>query len=364
MIYLIKDKGLGRYGIDLDFVVYCGVELFNALKLHQDSKESFEVRIEFEVGVWDEMDNYTYSAQCRMLNFDIRNTILSEDYYGYRRVRHVEKFLTNQCCDVDENSTIRAICKDFSEAFFEKSYFDKRNQFFESIIPLLRSIKHLHKLNDFSKRISAATILKNGYYQTNTEYVINIVEEYLKIPKINSATLNSILVDRLLLADIFDKSSHMQVEGLLTVEAVFAVCDGDYFTSKKELINKSIWQHFIDSFADILIGLIVGIMAWFIASMLSGSSELSQYFLFGAFFTSFYIAMHVKQSKSSSKSMDIQAQDCYLLLHDMCNVHKRCQAEYVNTDLLKYLMYKLEERGVMFNQHIYEIIKRSSLSNF
>jgi hypothetical protein len=42
----------------------------------------------------------------------------------------------------------------------------------------------------------------------------------------------------------------------------------------------------------------------------------------------------------------------------MCALHK--QAEYMDTELLRHLMYKLEERGVQLNHYIYKLIDKNN----
>ena len=46
----------------------------------------------------------------------------------------------------------------------------------------------------------------------------------------------------------------------------------------------------------------------------------------------------------------------FYILRDMCLLHK--QAVYMDSKLLRHLMYKIEERGVQMSQYNYKILNK------
>ena len=388
-----------------DFGVFCGEELFENLR--KASSNFLEIRIRFELGEWDTNDSDYYNSRCKIKVIEIHNPIFTEAYYEDKRVRHVENYLLTELCGGKTNNQIPTICKEIAQAFSSTTVFAKRNELYESIIPFVNGIRwnfdanksdlrkriessedaDLRKLfwtdgdnfydqlakitndkekndvlieyNYFWKRVKAVDIFEKGY-EWSGDQLTSIADDYLKIPFINSPTLNAILFDVLLYKDIADKASFLQYNGLITAEAILSVKTDEYVKSAVKVKNKSISQVFtitlVNSVIELLSIAFNGVLIWFFASILSGSNELAHYVLFGTLFSASFIVGNLNKGKTTEAIKENKEEEKFYLLRDMCNLHT--QSEFMNSGLLKHLMYKLEERGVLFNSYLYEILKR------
>lgn len=388
-----------------DFRVFCGEELFENLR--KASSKFLEIRIRFELGEWDTNDSDYYNSRCKIKVIEIHNPIFTEAYYEDKRVRHVENYLLTELCGGKTNNQIPTICKEIAQAFSSTTVFAKRNELYESLIPFVNGIRltfdanksdlrkriessedaDLRKLfwtdgdnfydqlakitndkekndvlieyNYFWKRVKAVDIFEKGY-EWSGDQLTSIADDYLKIPFINSPTLNAILFDGLLLKDIADRASFLQYNGLITAEAILSVKTVEYVKSAVKVKNKSISQVFtitlVNSVIELLSIAFNGVLIWFFASILSGNNELAHYVLFGTLFSASFIVGNLNKGKTTEAIKENKEEEKFYLLRDMCNLHT--QSEFMNSGLLKHLMYKLEERGVLFNSYLYEILKR------
>jgi hypothetical protein len=80
--------------------------------------------------------------------------------------------------------------------------------------------------------------------------------------------------------------------------------------------------------------------------------------LFGTIFAADMIVTALNLSKTDAVKQDNLDEFNFYILRDMCALHK--QAQFLNTKLLRHLMYKIEERGVQLNHYIYEILEHKN----
>ena len=399
-----------RYGSEENVClhVFCGEELFQNLR--KAISDNLEIRLAFKIGEWEvrETEDCIDSVnRTKVLDVEIKNPIYTEEYYEVKRVRHVENHLLTEFCGGRSEGQIPAICKEISEAFSNSKIFSKREEIYELIIPIIDHIrftpennksdlrkkiersededlrnlywkvgddfyKLLEKISEVEKKnqvlkeynffwehIKAESIFEDGY-KWNGEQLTVIAEDYLKIPYINSPTLNTILVDGILLKNIADKWKFLQFNGLISSEAILSIKSGYYnisFFNKNKSAIQVIKANLIDSTAYFFGILITGLFIWFLASLLSGNNELAQYVVFGALFSAFFIVSAINKITTVEPIKENNEKLNFYLLRDMCNIHT--QSKYMNADLLKTLMYDLEKRGVLFSNYIYDLLRRS-----
>jgi hypothetical protein len=221
--------------------------------------------------------------------------------------------------------------------------------------------KILVEYNTIWERVNAEEMFKDGYVWNNEEFP-SLAEEYLKIPHLNSPTLNKILVDGLIKRDIADIASHYIYSQKMSSSAILSVRNGVYNKSDVEIKDKSFKELFAiwgaKSVGWIVGNLMGGLFTWWITSLIAGDNELGHYVLFGTIFSSSLIIQTLNQNKMPQAIKDNMEEYNFYILRDMCLLHK--QALHMDAKLLRHLMYKIEERGVQMNHYIYKLLNRAA----
>ncbi len=398
---------------NVNMIIECSSEAYECLK--QASKNGNEVRVKFEVNEWEKRDSSydyaNYSTKCKVFKIEISSNKQSINWFKDRRIRHIENYLFTNLCGGWTEGQIPNICKEFAQAFADKAVFDNRKELLENIFEFIRSIKwtleikksklreeieegddlDLFKLfslngNEFDvqfakvaekdkskilveyntiwERVDAEKMFKDGYAWNNEEFP-SLADEYLKIQYVNSPTLNKILVDGLIKKDIANNADEMQyVTGQISSEAIFSITNGVYDVAKIKAKNKNIKELFFIFVTESIFGSIGlgvrGLFVWWITSLIAGNFEIGHYILFGTIFGADMIVttLKLKTSDIANEENHVREREknSFYILRDMCALHK--QSEYMDANLLRHLMYKIEERGVQMNNYIYKILNR------
>ena len=393
----------------VELTIACTNDVFDGLNKASANKN--EIRIRFNKSEWeDDSDGSGYVSKCKIAEIQILppNTTVAS-WFAERRIRHVENYLFTTLCGGDMDGQIPTICSEFAQSFANQSLFNKRKETIESITELISSVKwtleieksklrieieedddlelaklfslrgvefdtQLEKITDakkqsdivleyntFWKSAEAVKMFNDGFNWCGDEFPM-LAEEYLKIESINSPYLNEVLIDGLISKDIAATASHFQYNDKMSSEAILSVRNGVYNKSDLETKNKSFKEVIIMSgFKSLgwLIGnLVSGLFIWWITAFIASDNEMAHYILFGTIFAASLIVTALNQSKTTEAIQENKEEFNFYILRDMCALHK--QAEYMDAKLLRHLMYKLEERGVQFNQHIYKLIDKNS----
>ena len=397
---------------EVELVIGCTKEVFEELK--RSSNNGKEVRVRFDTIEWEKEDSsYSeYSSKCKVIEIEVTSIRKNVNWFEKCRVRHIENFLLTNLCGGWTEGQIPTICKEFANAFADKSLFDNHKEILIEVLALIRSIKWdleikksklreeieenddlefsklfnlsgkefylqfdkvaekdkgriLAEYNTFWRRFNAEEMFKESYAWDSHESFLSLAEEYLKIQSLNSPTLNKILIDGLLKREIASTVFNLQsLSKQISFQALLLIPIGVYektkikskdFNFKETLLigaTKSIFWW---------IGLgLRGLFVWWITSLIASNSEVGHYVLFGTIFAADMIVttLNFKTAELSEESNEYDREEyCFYILRDMCALNK--QSEYMDTKLLRHLLYKIEERGVQMNNYIYEILNRT-----
>jgi hypothetical protein len=392
---------------EVELVIGCTKEVFEELK--RSSNNGKEVRVRFDTIEWEKEDSsYSqYSSKCKVIEIEVTSIKKNINWFEGCRIGHIENFLLTNLCGGGPVGQIPTICKEFAKAFADKSLFDNHKKILTEVFELIRSIKwtlgvkksklreeieghddlQLSKLftlsgnefylqfakvdkkdkkkllieyNSIWERVNAVEIFKDGYAWNNHEFP-DIVEQYLNLTFLNSPTLNKILVDGLIKKDISDISSHYTYSGKMSSSAILSVINGVYNKSEVEIKDKS-FKEVLALWSAKSVGwwlgtVVSGLFIWWITSLIVGNNELGHYVLFGTIFSSSLIVQALTHNKMPQAIKDNIEEYNFYILRDMCLLHK--QAVYMDSKLLRHLMYKIEERGVQMSHYIYKILNRT-----
>ena len=397
---------------NLSMQLICTSNLFESLEIATQNKS--EIRIKFKINEWLDINEYSdyFRGKCQTSSIEIlAANSTNEDWLAQRHVREIKHYLLTEFCGRSEFGQFPTICKELSAAFSKLDIYNKRNVLIEPIRDLLENLKlyleieksnlrieieedddlELAKLfslrgiefdtqfekitdpkkrrellseyNTVWKRVDAIKMFNDGYAWNGQEFPM-LAEEYLKIPYINSPTLNKILVDGLIARDIAETATHFQYSDKMSSDAILAVPKGEYVKSDLEVKNKSIKEILLLSgfkLVGVWIGMLIsGLFIWWVTSLIASDNEMAHYILFGSIFSASLIIGSLNQRTTAQAIKENREEHNFYILRDMCALHK--QAEHMDTKLLRHLMYKLEERGIQINNYIYEILKRSDSS--
>lgn len=404
-IHVTRTHLIHEHHIDeVSFSVSCHTKLFDDLR--KASLINSAIRIGFKIGEWTSDDD-EFTSKCRIDNLVITNTKYDSEFFEDKKVRHIQNYLITELCGGQTYSQIPTICMELSKAFSSDFVFNKRKDLLSEIVQLINSIKWMFELeksslrkkiecsedidlsklfslygdefyeqlskiedtkdkndilveyNNFWKRVDALSMFTHGYKWNGSQFP-SIADDYLKIPYINSPTLNSILVDGLICKDIADTASSFQYNKLMSPEAILSLSNGVYVKNQINVKNKTIFHATLmglaNSFGEFFSLVLVAIIIWGVTSLISGNNELAHYIIFSALLSSSIIVTAIGKSKSEEAIRNDIEQEKFYLLRNMCHLHK--QSEFMNSSLIFQLMYKIEEKGVAFNHSIYDVLKR------
>jgi hypothetical protein len=415
-IYISSDSSYEDRFQHVRLYVACNSTLFESLILA--AKNGNEVCVKFQINEWREKTEYSDSkyfadSRCKVITVEILPPkTTNEDWFAKRRRREIEYHLLTEFCGGRTDGQIPTICKEFSVAFEKQENYNRRNEIIEQIRELIGSIRwtleleksplrieieedddlelcklftlsgeefdtQLAKISDekkkrdllteynrFWKRAEAVAMFNNGFNWVGGEFPM-LAEDYLKIESINSPYLNEILVDGLISRDIAETASHFQYNDKMSSAAILSVRNGVYDKSDLEIKNKSFIAVLVTSLSKSvgwLIGnLVSGLFIWWVTAFIASDNEMAHYILFGTIFAASLIVTALNQSKTTEAIKESREEFNFYILRDMCALHK--QAEYMDTKLLRHLMYKLEERGVQINQLVYKILQHADNFN-
>ncbi|MDE2056600.1 MAG: hypothetical protein KGI88_05135 [Betaproteobacteria bacterium] len=381
-----------------DFLLrfYIKVDLFN--KLIKLPLNDYEINFSFDLNEYKEAD-YGFHTIGKFDSFEVTNNKKNDQFFESLRQKHIEYFLIDELCCGNYEGVIPIICKELSESFSDKRIFDNKKELIYRMFNLISDLRWINfnnfdltKLSENSKKILGNIDLKkllvlspselltqthdfnnNLKYEIykiynslwNSEYTddvflygtnltndLYLVNDYLFTKELNSATLNSLIIDVLITHDIVDNI----IKSRLVVSKDLISALKNPFSDYKNLdFNKSTFTKvFISLFSNWFSFFITGLIWWYISAIFVNHSSLEHYILFTALFLSYSI---VNAIKNKEKNIDVEFSNTdFLILKDLYHLHTRRYLK--NPKLIKKLMFNLELRGVKFNNFIYETLKR------
>lgn len=390
-------------------IFWCSQEFFNRMQLASQNKNEITVVIHAIEWKQDETSGDDFSARCRcnIVELEIlppNSTELS--WFENRRVKEIENYLLAECCGHSSSGQIGAICKEIATSFADQANFNNRNELIEPIIELIGNLKstldpakselrieiesgsdaelarifdltgsafdeQLKKVNDkiqYKLRAEynhlwsssdAFKIFDDGYKWSSGD-ISSLADDYLKIKSINSPTLNRILLEALIGADIAETSHNFQYSDKMSASAILTVRDGMYDKSKvkeKGMSFKGRLLVLVAESAGWWIGVILrGLIVWFVTSLLAENNATGQYILFGTIFSAWIIIDTLNFNLAKVEKEDTKEEFYFYVLRDLCALHY--QSKFMDTKLLRHRLYKLENQGVKMNSYIYGILNR------
>jgi hypothetical protein len=392
--------------------IYCSPLAFSNLKDSIENKN--QITIQFNGVEWEQRIDLEHGLNDYISNISIYEILFlppnnkPEKYFEDIRVADIQNYLLEELCGCGDGQ-IPIICKEFSQNFKNQSVFNNRNILLEDIFDIVDHIKYypsqkselrvaieedddselsklfelkgdkfdvqldkikdkeqkrelLSEYNTFLKRINSFQMCEevHGRYGFGCDQVAHL---YLGIPSIYSPFLNEILVNGLIGQDIFNTVNKFLYKDKMSLAAIL-------YVSTEEPYNKTLVNNKNKTFLSIIgigfVGLLDkflhiglrGVFIWFITLLLANDNVLAHYILFGTIFAADMIVTALNLSKTDAVKQDNLDEFNFYILRDMCALHK--QAFFLNTKLLRHLMYKIEERGVQLNHYIYEILERKN----
>lgn len=300
------------------------------------------------------------------------NTSGIRDGLKRQRIEDVSNFLIKTNCAGAYGGQLVTICKEFAESFGSikseykcnellreineliglirwtfQSEVDRDSEEFEKYLATLEGRDKrdaLTKHANFSKTKSHFDILKDGNDFSLSD-VNCVTYDYFKLG-IKSATLENILLEMLLACQIGEVASSYKFSGLLSTNTVLNAAGGVY---KEEI--KSQTAKLVGS----IIGWIVGIaFSWWISGLVAGDNDTARIVLFGIFYATSSIYALAYQNKTNQKETNSE-EKYFNLLSRLCHIYAQRLTE--DRNLLKHLMYKLEEDGIAFELSIHKLLK-------
>lgn len=287
------------------------------------------------------------------------------------RVEDVKSYLIRTNCADAHGGQLVNICREFAESLGDINNDYECNAFLRDINELIGLIRYtfqnevdsdneefakyiatlggrekrdaLVKHNDFYKTKSHYEILKSGIEFTEND-VNGIVYDYFKLDK-KSETFEKILLEMLLAVQIAEAASYYQINNLLSTDAILNASSGIYKEKVKSQTAKLVGS---------LIGWLVGIaISWVMSGLIAGNNDTAHIILFGIFYAISSLYTYAYQNKENQKESNSEKKYFYLLSR-ICHIYS--QRNTKDKNLLKTLVYKLEEDGIAFNLAIHKLL--------
>jgi hypothetical protein len=295
-----------------------------------------------------------------------------EESLKRQRIEDVSNFLIKTNCAGAYGGQLVTICREFAESFGDiksqykcnellrkineliglirwtfQSEVDRDSEEFEKYISTLEGRDKrdaLTKRANFSKTKSHYDILKSGNDFSLSD-VNGVAYDYFELG-IKSATLENILLEMLLACQIGEVAGTYQYSGLLSTNAVLNAAGGVYKEEAKSQTAKLVGS---------IIGWVIGTaFSWWISGVVAGDNDTARIVLFGIFYATSSIYTLAYQNKTNQKETNSE-EKYFNLLSRLCHIYSQRLTEDKN--LLKHLMYKLEEDGIAFELSIHKLLK-------
>jgi len=331
-----------------------------------------------------------------------------DSWFSNKLVKQVERILRHEFCGDQASGQVPLICSEMAKTFNTEEIFDCRHDLLPKIFELLTSIrdafegeagrpqvivqtegdaksKNLFELsgttfkqsllalsdkktqreslehyNRLAKKLDIVAALRDGP-KVPTWALEGVAESYIETRIVKSRFLESLLIERLLVADLVDVASEFIRSHNMPPEVIENLGSRYYNKELLETSGKSILRtirHFagksIWKLAAFLIG---GLITWWWTSLIAGDNEIGHYILFGTIFSAGLIVRGVGQRDPDAVAHAREELNYYVLR----DIHLLIlRVPDMNVDLIKSLMLRLEARGVRFNPHVYELLSRSA----
>jgi hypothetical protein len=214
--------------------------------------------------------------------------------------------------------------------------------------------------NRLAKILDIVAALRDGP-KVPTWALEGAAESYVEMRVVKSRFLESLLIERLLVADLVDVASEFIRSHNMPPEVIENLGRRYYDKEHLETSGKSISMS-IRYFAGKSIGklaafLIGGLITWWWTSLIAGDNEIGHYILFGTIFSAGLIVRNLGQRDPEAVAHAREELN-YYVLRDINSLILRVPE--MNVALIESSMFGLEARGVRFNPHVYELLSRSA----